>query len=40
MQSLKQWLWGKIILGSKNSGHKEIIEHGKNGFLFDHDYRR
>jgi glycosyltransferase involved in cell wall biosynthesis len=28
---------GKAVLASKQGGHKEIIEHRKNGFLFDHE---
>ncbi|MDX1628615.1 MAG: glycosyltransferase, partial [Fulvivirga sp.] len=28
---------GKVVLGSKNGGHAEIIEHEKSGFLFEHD---
>lgn len=28
---------GKIVLASDRGGHKEIIEHNKSGFLFQHD---
>ncbi len=27
---------GKIVLASTDGGHKELIEHGVSGFLFDH----
>lgn len=29
----------KIVLASTDGGHKELIEHGCNGFLFEHDLR-
>lgn len=28
---------GKVVLGSDKSGHIEVIEHGKSGFIFTHD---
>ncbi|MFT6947574.1 MAG: glycosyltransferase involved in cell wall biosynthesis [Vicingaceae bacterium] len=33
---LETMAMGKIVLASKNSGHIEVINHKKNGFLFDH----
>ncbi|QHL85951.1 glycosyltransferase [Nibribacter ruber] len=27
---------GKVVLASKQGGHSEVIEHGKDGFIFDH----
>ncbi len=28
---------GKIVLASLDGGHRELIDHGKTGFLFDHN---
>ena len=28
---------GKLVLASVDGGHRELIEHGKSGFLFEHD---
>lgn len=35
---LETMLDGKIVLASKQGGHIEVIEDGKNGFLFDHHH--
>ncbi|WP_157600708.1 glycosyltransferase [Rufibacter sp. DG15C] len=29
---------GKVVLASKQGGHSEVIENGKDGFLFDHNH--
>ena len=29
---------GKVVLISKQGGHSEVVEHGKDGFIFDHNH--
>lgn len=29
---------GKVVLGSNQSGHKEVIQDGKSGYVFSHDF--
>lgn len=33
---LEAMSWGKVVLASKQGGQSEVIQHGVNGFLFDH----
>lgn len=36
---LEAMAMGKVVLGSTNSGHTEVIQHTVSGFLFDHSIK-
>lgn len=33
---LEPMAWQRVVLASSSGGHREIIQHGKNGFIFAH----
>lgn len=37
---LESMCYARVVLASKQGGHREIINHGRNGFLFDHNIPR